>query len=436
MSYATLEEVYQAYLNSNSVRIDSREVESNDFFVALQGSQSDGNLYAEKAIAAGASFALIDNPAYKTNEQCLLVADALGMLQDLARHHREQFLIPIIAITGSNGKTTTKELLADVLAKSYRCHFTQGNYNNHIGVPLTLLSMSKDTEVAVVEMGANHQGEIAELCRIALPTHGIITNIGKAHLEGFGGIEGVKKGKSELYGALDGHGVAFVNTDESFLLDLAKDRVQRKVYYGTLEEDGTEKWLKGKYKLDDEGNVVLTFWSEQGEEFQAHSQLTGRYNYPNLLTAAMLGQYFKVSELDIKIALEAYMPSINRSQKIVKADRTFILDAYNANPSSIALALDNLESLVGENKIAILGEMKELGAYSKVEHERILKLALEKEFSAVITVGQEFAASSLELGVSNFLNVDELKAAKLKFPEAAIILLKGSRSVRLEAYIQ
>ncbi len=413
---------------------DSRKITPGCIYLALKGPRFNGNTFAAEALEKGAKWVIVDEHSSVTDEKYLLVADGLKFLQAIAQHHRRQFSIPVIAITGSNGKTTTKELLASVMKSTYAIHFTQGNFNNHIGVPLTLLKMSKETEVAIIEMGANHQGEIATLCEIAEPTHGIITNIGKAHLEGFGGIEGVKKGKSELYAYLaKNNGVAFVNRNEKFLEELA-DQVKHKIFY--VESENPDQAVKDiEIKLAEvQPFLVAEFLSGQEVLTTVFSALVGRYNFGNMMTAIALGKYFKVSAAAIKTAIEGYIPQNNRSELRKIGSNTFILDAYNANPTSTNAALENFEKVKASDKIIVLGDMLELGEYTAEAHREIIDRIKTIETKAVYLVGPNYQASILPSDRAYaYADVDTLKRALASNNwENSLVLLKGSRGIGLE----
>lgn len=427
------QKLYELYLGLPKVAIDSRRVEGGGLFFAIKGERFDGNQFAAAALAAGAAYAVVDNPEVAQGERYILVNDSLAALQDLARHHRRQFFIPVIGITGSNGKTTTKELAAAVLGSHYRLHFTQGNLNNHIGVPLTLLAMPADIEVAIIEMGANHQGEIDFLSRIAEPSHGLITNIGKAHLEGFGGIEGVKKGKSELYRFLaETDGMAFINRDERFLEALAAP-VEKKVFYRRSEKPSlAERDFEVKL-LDTKPFVRVAFIDKEGKEYQADSRLIGAYNFGNIMTAIALGKYFKVPCEKIVRAIEAYIPGNMRSQILERGGNTFVLDAYNANPTSMREAILTFAAMDSPRKIAILGHMLELGEDSQPEHERIAELAAQQGFDDAVFVGPLFEAAARTAGFRHFASVEELKQwFNAQQFQGCHFLIKGSRGIRLE----
>ncbi len=433
-----LTQLYQLYLDHPQVITDSRKIEQNCIFFALKGPSFNGNQYATEAISKGAAFAVIDEIEFDKGEQYILVDDVLATLQDLARHHRRQFEIPVIAITGSNGKTTTKELISGVLGSQYRTHFTKGNLNNHIGVPLTLLEMKADTEVAIIEMGANHLEEIKFLAEIAEPSHGIITNIGKAHLEGFGGIEGVKKGKGELFDYLAQHnGVAFINLDEPYLEDLAS-AVKHKVFFVKSEEPDPQVDAHEVILSSLEPYIKVAFMGENEELVEVSSFLIGQYNFNNIKTAIAIGGYFKVPSEKTKIAIESYVPSNNRSQIIKRKSNSFILDAYNANPTSMKHAMEYFATQEAPNKIVILGDMLELGVHSEKEHQEIIDLAILLKFDQVWLVGEIFSGlSTEEKKISSFKNVEELKEKRpLNHIENTHFLIKGSRGIKLERFLK
>lgn len=420
----TIEQLYAVFRQYPSVQTDTRKLKQGDLFFALKGPSFNGNAFAAQAVAAGAAYAIIDEAEYWVNSQCILVQDVLTTLQLLALHHRKQFNIPIIAITGSNGKTTTKELVYAVLNSTYKTYTTQGNLNNHIGVPLTLLAIKPDAEMAVIEMGANHQKEIESYCTYTLPTHGIITNCGKAHLEGFGGVEGVRKGKGELYAYLKANnGAAFVMWDYDYLQQMSKG-------IHTIIKYGTEA-------ADIEGNVIesepfLEVKMTKGVNIEnIKTQLVGAYNLPNVLVAATVGTYFKIPDVTIKKTIEAYTPSNSRSQLIEQGTNKIILDAYNANPSSMRLAIENLGRMEGKTKIALLGAMAELGNESMAEHQGIINLLVDQKFTDVVLVGGDF-----EKIPHSFHSLKNATAAKqwlqAKAPQNSIILIKGSRSMQME----
>jgi len=429
-------QIYQRFIQHPVVVTDSRQIVPGCLFFALKGERFNGNEFAARAIEQGAAYAIIDEPAYQLDGRFLLVEDVLSALQQLASHHRRQFHIPVIAITGSNGKTTTKELVSTVLASHYKAHFTKGNFNNHIGVPLTLLAMPASTKVAIIEMGANHLGEIKALCEMAAPTHGLITNIGKAHLEGFGSLEGVKKGKSELFRYLADHnGVAFINGDEPYLAKLAEG-IRWKIFYKKNEQASSDSIPFTVQLLSTAPFVKAAFVSDQNEKVIIESNLAGGFNFNNIMTAVVLGTYFKVPVSKIKSAIEQYVPTNNRSQLLPIGSNTFVLDAYNANPTSVKSALLFFEKMYAGNKVAILGAMKELGEFSNREHAEILGVALACHFDKVIVVGKEFEKTASENGIQYFPDTDFLCQwyQEQQFNNTHF-LVKGSRSIGLEKII-
>jgi len=427
-----ISDLYAIFQKHPAVVTDSRRIESGCLFFALKGDHFDGNRFAADAILQGAAYVVMDDPKLAGLPQHILVPDTLTTLQELARHHRRRFSIPFIGITGSNGKTTTKELVAATLAMRYRVHFTQGNLNNHIGVPLTLLAIPADAEIAVIEMGANHQGEIDTLSRIAEPDFGLITNIGKAHLEGFGGIEGVKKGKSELYRFLaERKGTVFINADEPFLEELALT-VKRKILYGRGKTLDCHIEL-----LHDQPTLQVGFSDADGTSYQGQSQLIGHYNLGNIATAIAIGLHFGVPGQDIKTAIERYTPENMRSQVIRKGSNTIILDAYNANPSSTRQALLTFGAISAPHKVAILGDMLELGNAAHEEHQAIADLAFELQISTIIFVGTHYGSIKLPAGAMHFPNAEALQT---HLPATTFsnthFLIKGSRGIKLETIVE
>lgn len=424
----TIESLYAIYTQYPSIQTDTRKLKSGDLFFALKGPHFNGNQFALQALEQGAAYAIIDEVIDPSHPQLIQVEDVLSTLQQLAKYHREQFKIPFIAITGSNGKTTTKELVSAVLSTRYTTYTTQGNLNNHIGVPLTLLNIKKDAEIAVIEMGANHQKEIAAYCTYTLPTHGIITNCGKAHLEGFGGIEGVKKGKGELYDFLrDHHGSIFMFDDYTYLHDMSKG-IQHICMYGTQQGSLI-------------GNVVqsepfLQVGFTKGFGFPSiKTQLVGEYNLPNVLCAVAVGKYFNVPEEKIKSAIEQYMPSNSRSQMIEKGTNKIILDAYNANPSSMKVAIENFSKMHTAKKVLLLGGMMELGAESIAEHQQLLQLIQQYEWTNVVLVGGDF--KHIAHPFIYFNNATEAKQwLEEQHFENTYLLVKGSRSMQMEKVIE
>ena len=421
-----IEKLYDIYKKHPSVQTDTRKLEQDDIFFALKGGNFNGNNFAKQAIDSGAAYAVIDEKEFEIPGKTILVDDGLLSLQQLAKYHREQFKIPFIAITGSNGKTTTKELIHAVLSSSFRTYTTEGNLNNHIGIPLTILKIKPDAEIAVIEMGANHIGEIAGYCKYTLPTHGLITNSGKAHLEGFGSIEGVKKGKGELFDHLRAltHGYAFVMWDYDYLREMSKG-ISGIIKYGTNED----AHIIGRVK---QSNPYLEVEILQGlEGGTIRTQLVGDYNLPNVLAAVTVGKTFKVDEGKIKTAIENYSPSNSRSQLIERGSNKIILDAYNANPASMRLAIENLARMKADNKILILGAMAELGTESLQEHRLIIDLINKHEWKNVVLVGGDF--TKIEHPYISLNNSVEAKHwLYQQKPDNAYILVKGSRSMQME----
>lgn len=372
-------ELYHKFLECSGVSTDTRKITPECLFVALKGPAFDGNQFAQDALEKGARYAVVDDPAVAAhNQRCLLVADGLTALQDLARHHRRTLNIPIIALTGSNGKTTTKELIAAVLSKQYKTYATLGNFNNHIGVPLTLLAIDDSYEMAVVEMGANHQQEIALLSSIAEPTHGLVTNVGKAHLEGFGGVEGVRKGKGELFDWLaSSGGVVFVNAQSTTLVAMFQERQFREVVF----------YLETNVPTLLQETPVVVYRNAEGREITTH--LPGRYNFENMAAALAIGHYFGVTSEEANRAVADYNPTNNRSQVVTKGTNTILLDAYNANPSSMAAAVEQFMNLPAPKKVVILGDMYELGPESEAEHAALGKLVAKGNFDVVILAGKD-----------------------------------------------
>ncbi len=432
-----IERLYKIFQQYQTVTTDSRQITEGCIFFALKGDNFDGNFFAEKALTSGAMYVVIDNPEVKKDDRYFLVEDVLTTLQDLARHHRRQFDFPVIAITGSNGKTTTKELIAAVMSTRYNTHYTKGNLNNHIGVPLTLLQLNTEHEVAIIEMGANHQGEIDLLCQIVEPTHGLVTNMGKAHLDGFGGFEGVKKGKSEMYRWLTHHqGTIFVNEDEPYLMDYISAEARIISYCRSNNPSLTTPQYE--ITLDStEGFLKVGFLNSKGQMLHALTNLVGEYNFANIATAVAIGKYFKVPSIKIKEGLEGYVPSMNRSQIVeYKEGVTLIMDAYNANPTSMRHALLNLAKMPQLQKIAIIGDMRELGQESGQEHKDIFDLAQSLHFSILVTIGKEFGQVDTE-GVHFSTNVEAKEwLHHQKLEQDTCILIKGSRGMKLETLVQ
>ena len=422
--------LYAIFRNHPTVTTDSRNIPANSIFFALKGDNFNGNAFANEAILKGAAYAVIDEPKSATNDKMILVEDVLLSLQQLAQYHRNQLGLPILAITGTNGKTTTKELITAVLSKKFRVNSTKGNLNNHIGVPLTILSMNNETEFGVVEMGANHPGEIKILCDIAKPDFGLITNIGKAHLEGFGSFEGVIKTKSEMYDFLRNNGgKCFVNADNSLLTKQANHIEQ--ISYGK----STDYFMAGELASTDNYLVVKALF--QKGWLYLKSKLVGDYNFENLLAAACVGKYFEVDPLLIQEAIAEYSPSNNRSQLIQKAKNTIIMDAYNANPTSMMAALTNFAGFRHENKCIILGDMLELGTVSAEEHQKITDFIEEQKFSEVYLVGPQFKNTIDRTQKKKFDQVELLSNYLKTQPiENKLILIKGSRGIHLEKILE
>ena len=406
------------------VTTDSRMCGEGMIFFALKGENFDGNKYAQDAIDSGCVASVVDTPELKDIEGLFYVEDVLTALQSLAREYRRTFDIPVLGLTGSNGKTTTKELTSAVLSQKFKVHATKGNFNNHIGVPLTLLSAPRDTELLVVEMGANHVGEIADLCAIAEPTCGLITNIGRAHLEGFGGIEGVKKGKGELFDflRLSQDSIAFVNANHKALLEISEGLICR--YYGSAEHAPSSRFI--------EGGERRLVWAEGGEESEALPvQLEGDYNLDNITTAIAVGLHFNVNRELIGQAISNYTPSNNRSQTTTTGRNTVLLDAYNANPSSMTEALNSFAKNIKGDKLVILGDMRELGEYSHEAHKEIVGLC-ERLGLEALYVGEEFYAVT-DGGTKYFATTDDLKRVlEVEVVKGKTVLLKGSRGMRME----
>jgi UDP-N-acetylmuramoyl-tripeptide--D-alanyl-D-alanine ligase len=424
-----LSELYQKYKSSTGVTTDTRNIAAGQLFFALKGDKFNANTFAAQALAAGAGYVIIDEAEHAVSDKCIVVNNVLKTLQDLARYHRQQLGTRVIGLTGSNGKTTNKELLMRVLSKKYKVHATKGNLNNHIGVPLTLLAMPADTELAIIEMGANHQGEIAELVRIAEPDFGFITNIGKAHLEGFGGPEGVKKGKGELFDYLkDEFKTAFINTTDSIVNQMAKDRnMMAVVYYGK-----DEKALK--MQAD---SPAIIFETPENKSFTCH--IGGSYNFDNMQTAYAVGLYFGVDSDAAAEALAGYNPDNNRSQSVEVGSNSFLMDAYNANPSSMQASVKNFGNLqTSKKKIVILGDMFELGEYAKEEHAAMGKLVAEQGFETAVLYGENMQ-HALPYLPKAFYFTDKFSLHNWLIDSKltnCYFLVKGSRSVGLESVLK
>jgi UDP-N-acetylmuramoyl-tripeptide--D-alanyl-D-alanine ligase len=423
------ERLYSIFKEHPHVQTDTRSLAEGQLFFALKGPNFNGNEFAQKALELGAVAVVVDEDTGVNDDKVILVEVVLTSLQLLALHHRKQFTIPFIAITGSNGKTTTKELVHEVLSSTYTTYTTKGNLNNHIGVPLTILSIKDDAEMAVIEMGANHQKEIEGYCKIALPTHGIINNCGKAHLEGFGGIEGIRKGKGELFDFLAlNQGKAIVNSDLDYLISMSK-KIEYVSFYGNT---------LGKFKtsiIKSEPFLLVEVENNTMGNHEIQTLLVGAYNKPNIEAAIAVGIEFGISIEKIKNAIESYHPDNARSQLVTRGSNKIILDAYNANPSSMQVAIENFSDQPSKNKYLFLGAMMELGDYSKEEHEKLVAILVEKGLKNTVLVGGDFAKIS-----HPFMYFDTATLAsnwlKENLPENALILVKGSRSTKMEKILE
>lgn len=424
-----IEELYKAYLNFPEIETDTREIKKNDIFFALKGPNFNGNTFALKALELGASYVVVDEDINSTDARIFKVKDVLSTLQDLALHHRKQFNIPFIAITGSNGKTTTKELVHAVLSSTLKTYTTFKNLNNHIGIPKTILKIKHEAEIAVIEMGANHQKEIESYCNYTLPTHGIITNCGKAHLEGFRGVEGVKKGKGELFDFLKtNQGSAFIYNDYDYLTEMSHG-IKNIISYGNK----TDAEIMGY--ADVETELLKVYFTKGFSLHFIQTNLVGDYNLPNILCAVAVGKHFSISDEKIKSAIENYIPDNNRSQLIQIDTNKIILDSYNANPSSMKVAIENFAKQPYENKILMLGGMMELGKESIDEHQSLINLINKHNFNEVVLVGGDF--ENVNHSFQFFKSSLEAKEWFLKknFTNSAI-LIKGSRSTKMEQIIK
>jgi UDP-N-acetylmuramoyl-tripeptide--D-alanyl-D-alanine ligase len=424
----TIQNIHDLFLKCSKVSIDTRKIETNSFFVAIKGERFDANTFAKEALEKGASFVVIDNANYYVDERTILVDDSLETLQELARFHRQFLSLPIIALTGSNGKTTTKELISVVLSKKFNTKATVGNLNNHIGVPLTLLSFTKETQIGIVEMGANHQKEIEFLCEIAQPDYGYITNFGKAHLEGFGGVEGVIKGKSEMY--------TYLKADKKSVFVNIDDEIQKTKTTDFNRITFSQKDKSATVFIDSITANPFVKIKTLGVEINSH--LIGLYNANNINAAITIGHHFEVPVSDIKDAIESYVPENNRSQLLTKGTNEIILDAYNANPSSMHVALENFIQLDKTNKCIIIGDMYELGEESLAEHKAIVSfLKMNSDFECHF-VGKDFFANSIQKENFHFYTTFEdftkyLSSVKL---EHKTFLIKGSRGMALERTLE
>ena len=422
-----IEQLYEAYLRSHTVTTDSRAITPGCLFFAFRGEHFDGNAFAPQALEQGAALCVVSDARYRVDDRCLLVPDVLATLQELARHHRRRLTIPVVGITGTNGKTTTKELVHTVLGRRYRTSATRGNLNNHLGVPLTLLAIPPDAELAIVEMGANHPGEIDFLCSIADPDCGLITNVGRAHLEGFGSFEGVIRTKTELYRHLAAkQGLVFVNADNPILMEQAATARCRTFTYGA----GAEARVRGSLVGCD---PYLHFYFEVGDNvYNVHTHLLGAYNFDNCMAAVAVGLHFGVEPFDIKEAIEAYIPSNQRSEWRQTGRNSLYLDCYNANPSSMAAAIESFGRLEAPHKMAVIGGMHELGADERAEHQRVVEQLEACGLERVLLVGPEWETLPHPDHMLLFATTDRLHDYLQEHPvSGATILVKGSNTNRL-----
>ena len=430
------DQLYETYLRSRTVTTDSRNITPGCLFFAFKGERFDGNAFAPQALEQGAALCVISDPQYKVDDRCILVPDVLAALQDLAREHRRHLTIPVVGITGTNGKTTTKELVHAVLAKRYKTSATKGNFNNHLGVPLTLLSIPANTEIAIVEMGANHPGEIAFLCGIADPDCGLITNVGRAHLEGFGSFEGVIQTKTELYRHLAAkESTVFVNADNPILIKNLELKIKNIVRYGKGENAqvrGTLVNSELRTPNSELSSPYLHFYFEVGDNvYNVRTHLLGAYNFDNCMAAVAVGLHFGVEPWDIKEAIEEYVPSNQRSEyrETARGNRLY-LDCYNANPSSMAAAIESFKNMGGT--LAIIGGMHDLGAEECKEHERVVAQLEACHLDQVLLVGSEWAPLSHPANMLLFPDTEAVTAYLKEHPvSGATILVKGSNTNRL-----
>ena len=423
-----IKDLYIKFQESGKISTDTRQISTGSIFFALKGDKFNANTFAVQALEKGALYAVVDEKEYAVNDKCILVDNVLDTLQQLARYHRDQLKIPIIGLTGSNGKTTSKELLHSVLSKKYKTLATKGNLNNHIGVPLTLLAIDKSIEIAVVEMGANHLGEIALLCSIANPSHGFITNIGRAHIGMFGGFENIIRAKSELYQHLiQNEGTVFINSQNEILANMAK-RFKQPIFYPE----------KGDYYHGEliSADPFVKVKAENGSEIQ--TKLIGAYNFENIMSALCIGKYFGVQPDEANAAIEQYEPGNMRSQMVKKGTNTIILDAYNANPSSMQAAVENLAAMKSKGKVVILGDMFELEEEAEKEHRLIGQLLQHKKFDEVYLCGKLFKAALTEIPAAKYFEDKAALIENLKMHPLSdsTILVKASRGIGLETIVE
>ncbi len=425
-----IDTLYRIFIRNPEICTDSRNVSKGSIFFALKGESFNGNQFAAQALKQGSSYAVVDEQKYVTDERYILVDDVLSLLQQLALFHRMHFNIPVIAITGTNGKTTTKELIKSILINRHHVVSTYGNLNNHIGVPLSLLKIKDNTEIVIIEMGANHRGEIAKLCKLAIPTHGMITNIGTAHLEGFGNIETIVRTKTELYEYLDKNGgVIFFNKGNNILADHLSEISCEKISYGG--KSGNYSGIIYSSVPTLELKVLI-----DNNSFALKTNMFGAYNFENVLAAMCIGSYFSVDIKTIIDAIESFKPYNNRSQIVNTAINTLVCDAYNANPTSMKLAIDDFLLMNSVNKVLVLGDMFELGENTEKEHLELIKYVKDKSFSRIYLIGKNFSAVNQTLQIPAFIDVDSFVKWLDKNPiKSSYILLKGSRGMKLEKVI-
>ncbi|MBV7270259.1 UDP-N-acetylmuramoyl-tripeptide--D-alanyl-D-alanine ligase [Winogradskyella luteola] len=422
-----IESIYQKFEESNGVCTDTRKLQKACIYFALKGNNFDGNKFVNRAFDGGAKYCIVDDKSAVVNDNCILVDDVLTALQNLATYHRNEIGIPIISLTGSNGKTTTKELIFSVLSTQYKVGATKGNLNNHIGVPLTLLDFTNDLDFGIVEMGANHQNEIEFLSNIAQPDYGLITNFGKAHLEGFGGVEGVIKGKSELYDYIKhNEKIAFINTDDPTQVKQINNYTNTITFGSSPKNDCNIEFISAD-----------PFVSLKYNGIEIKSKLIGNYNYGNIAVAAVIGQHFNISTKNIKTAIENYQPDNNRSEIIERGTTKIILDAYNANPTSMLAALNNLKQLEANNKYLFLGDMFELGDEAEKEHQAITDFVESNFDENIFLIGENFFNTKTQKTTHTFSSFEDLKpiieTLNLK---ASTVLIKGSRGMALERILE